>query len=139
MAQPHHPHTSSAGSPGETPQPPPLRVRVAGWDVICTAAILTALVAVAATTSWPSRLFGFIAHVCADDSCAPVPFGIDLWIYPVVWGGIGAGIAAAVIGPVVSVLKGWHLFFWPILAIAIVILSSVAGSMMTVFSEHYWR
>lgn len=139
MARAQHPHTSSPGSPGETSDRPPLRVRVVGWDVICTVAILTALIAVAATTSWPSRLFGFVANVCADDGCQPVPFGIDLWIYPVVWGGIGAGIAAAVIGPVVSVLKGWYLFFWPILAIAIVILSSIAGSAMTVFSERYWR
>ena len=133
---PHHPDGPPAG---EEPEVPRIRLRVAGWDVICTVAILTALVVVATTTSWPSRLFGFVADVCTQEDCPPVPLGIDLWINPVVWGGIGAAIAAAVIGPVVSLVKGWYMFFWPILAIAILVLSSVAGSMMTTFSGHYWH
>jgi hypothetical protein len=85
----------------------------------------------------PSRLYGFTADICAADSCPPAPFGINYWIYPVVWGGLGAACAAAVIGPFVSLVKGWYLFFWPLLAIAIVAVSSVAGSVMTAFSEHY--
>lgn len=115
------------------------RVRAGTWDVICTVAIVTVLFVVAATTGWLSRLFGFLATVCTGDSCPPVPLGIDLWIYPVVWGGVGAAIAAAVVGPLVSVIKGWYMFFWPILAIGIVILSGVAGSAMTTFSERYWH
>lgn len=109
------------------------------WDVACTIGLWVVLVVTAATTRWPSLLFGFVADVCPADSCAPAPFGVDLWIYPVVWGGIGAACAAAVIGPFVSLVKGWYLFFWPIMAMAIVILSSVAGSALTAFSEHYWR
>jgi hypothetical protein len=31
------------------------------------------------------------------------------------------------------------MFFWPLMAIAIVILSSAAGSAMTAFSERYWH
>ncbi|MGH3524667.1 MAG: hypothetical protein ACRDUT_04410 [Mycobacterium sp.] len=148
MASPHQPH---GPFPGEGPDsspvpydpyhqgPPRLRVRVAVWDVICTVAIWAVFFVVATTTSWPSQLFGFVADVCPADSCPPVPFGIDLWIYPVVWGGIGAAIAAAVIGPCVSLVKGWYMFFWPILGMAIVVLSAVAGSMMTTFSEQYWH
>jgi hypothetical protein len=120
-------------------EPPRRRVRVAIWDVICTVAIWAVLFIVATTTSWPSRLFGFVADVCPADSCPPVPFGIDLWIYPVVWGGIGAAVAAAVIGPCVSLVKGWYMFFWPILAIATLVLSAVAGSTLTAFSTHYWH
>jgi hypothetical protein len=120
-------------------EPPRRRVRVAIWDVICTVAIWAVLFIAATTTSWPSRLFGFVADVCPADSCPPVPFGIDLWIYPVVWGGIGAAVAAAVIGPCVSLVKGWYMFFWPILAIAMLVLSAVAGSALTAFSAHYWR
>ncbi len=120
-------------------RPPPPRVRAGTWDVICTVAIVTVLFVAAAVTGWPSRLFGFLANVCTGESCPPVPLGIDLWIYPVVWGGIGAAIAAAVIGPVVSLVKGWYMFFWPILAIAIIVLSAVAGSRMTDFCEHYWH
>jgi hypothetical protein len=137
MAAPHQTH---GPYPDEgTGFPPRRRVRLAVWDLICTVAVWVVVFIVATTTSWPSQLFGFVADVCAGDSCPPVPFGIDLWIYPVVWGGLGAAVAAAVIGPCVSIVKGWYLFFWPILAVAIVILSAAAGATMTAFSEHYWH
>jgi hypothetical protein len=119
--------------------PPRRRVRVAVWDVVCTVAIWAGFFIVATTTSWPSQLFGFITKVCPADSCLPVPFGIDVWIYPVVWGGAGAAVAAAVIGPCVSLVRGWRMFFWPILAMFIVVLSAVAGSTLTAFSERYWH
>ncbi|BCO36144.1 hypothetical protein BMW24_010690 [Mycobacterium heckeshornense] len=128
--EPRHPY------PGNS-RPPKRRLRLARWDVICTVATLTLVIVAATTTTLPSRLFGFVADVCAADSCAPAPLGINYWIYPVVWGGLGAACAAAVIGPFVSLVKGWYLFFWPLLAVAIVALSSVAGSVMTAFSEQY--
>jgi hypothetical protein len=157
MAAPNQPHDPSSGEridPLPVPdkiydydtyhgtrdqEPPRQRVRVAVWDVICTVAIWTVLFIVATTTSWPSRLFGFVADVCPADSCPPVPFGIDVWIYPVVWGGIGAAVAAAVIGPCVSLVKGWYMFFWPILAVAVLVLTAVAGYTLTAFSAHYWH
>ncbi|OBB95547.1 hypothetical protein [Mycobacterium sp. 852002-40037_SCH5390672] len=115
-----------------------LRVRVAPWDIICTVALLVLLAVLATATTWPTRLFGFLANVCTDETCGPVPYGLDLYIHPVVWGGIGAAMTAAVIGPVVSILKGWYMSFWPVLALALVMASSVAGSMLTMFSERYW-
>ncbi len=115
-----------------------LRVRLVAWDVVGTVALLVLLAVLATATTWPSRLFGFLANVCEDETCGPVPFGLDFYIHPVVWGGIGAALAAAVIGPVVSILKGWYMSFWPVLALALVMVSSVAGSMLTLFSERYW-
>lgn len=116
-----------------------MAMRVARWDVICTVAIWTVVLIVATTTEVPSALFGFTSRVCPADSCAPVPFGVDVWIYPVIWGGIGAALTAAVIGPFVSLAKGWYLFFWPLLAVAIVMLTSLAGAAITAFSESYWH
>lgn len=115
-----------------------LRVRVAPWDVICTVVLLVLLAVLATATTWPTKLFGYLANVCEDETCGPVPYGLDLYIHPVVWGGIGAAMAAAVIGPVVSLLKGWYMSFWPVLALALVMVSSVAGSLLTMFSERYW-
>lgn len=115
-----------------------LRVRVAPWDIICTVALLVLLAVLATATTWPTRLFGFLANVCEDETCGPVPYGLDLYIHPVVWGGIGAAMTAAVIGPVVSLLKGWYMSFWPVLALALVMVSSIAGSLLTMFSERYW-
>ena len=115
-----------------------LRLRVARWDVICTVVLLALMVYLATATNWPVRLFGFLAKVCDDESCGPVPYGLDFYIRPVTWGGIGAAIAAAGIGPFVSLLKGWYMSFWPVLALVLVMVSSAAGFLLTMFSERYW-
>lgn len=120
-------------------RPPVLRLRLVPWDVICAIVLLAMLLVAATATDWGSRLFGFLKDVCTGDDCPPVPYGVDFYIYPVVWGGIGAAIAAAVVGPVVSLLKGWYLSFWPLLAIAIVVLSSVLGSILTTYCAQYWH
>jgi hypothetical protein len=126
-------------SAGDHPPPPVLRLRLVPWDVVCTIALLATLLVAATATDLGSGLFGFLRDVCTGDDCPPVPYGVDFYIYPVVWGGIGAAIAAAVVGPVVSLLKGWYLSFWPLLAIAIVVLSSVAGSILTTYCSQYWH
>jgi hypothetical protein len=138
MASPQQSHGPSPGDHAHS-SPPVLRLRLVPWDVFCAAALLATLVVVVIATDWYSGLFGFLKDVCTGDECPPVPFGVDFYIYPVVWGGIGAAIAAALLGPVVSLLKGWYLSFWPLLAIAIVVFSSVAGSMLTGFSLSYWH
>ena len=150
MASPHQPDDPSAGdriaappAPDQADQadrqaPRVLRLRIAAWDVVCTVTLLVLLVVLATATTWPTRLFGFLANVCEGETCGPVPFGIDYYIRPVVWGGIGAAIAAAGIGPIVSLLKGWYMSFWPVLALTVLMVASVAGSMLTTFSERYW-
>jgi hypothetical protein len=145
MAAPHQPDDSSPGdhansSPVSSEDHVPLlRLRLAPWDVICTVAMLAAIAVAAVTTDWVSLLFGFLNDMCTGDTCAPVPYGVDFYIYPVVWGGVGAAFAAALIGPFVSLLKGWYMSFWPVLALALVFLSSLAGSALTAFSAHFWH
>lgn len=116
-----------------------IRLRVAPWDVICTVVLLALLIVLATATSWPSKLYGFLPEVCSDETCGLVPYGIDMYIYPLVWGGVGAAVAAAAIGPFVSLLKGWYMSFWPVLALGILVVSSVAASMITLFSQRYWH
>jgi hypothetical protein len=118
--------------------PPTLRLRVAPWDLICTIVLTGLLLYLATATVWPQRLFGFLRDVCTGESCGPVPFGVDMYIYPVTWGGIGGALAAAGIGPFVSLLRGWYMSFWPVLSLALVIVASVAGGILTVFSARYW-
>jgi len=127
--------------PDLPPEPKPriIRLRVAPWDLVATVTLLILLVVLATATSWPSKLYGFLTEVCTDDTCGLVPYGIDMYIYPVVWGGIGAAVAAAIIGPLVSLLKGWYMSFWPVLALTVLMVSSVAGSMITLFSQRYWH
>ncbi len=120
------------------PTPRVLRLRIVPWDVVCTVALLVLLVVLATATTWPARLFGFLANVCEGEDCGPVPFGVDFYIRPLVWGGIGAAIAAAGIGPFVSLLKGWYMSFWPVLSLALLMVASVAGSILTTFSARYW-
>jgi hypothetical protein len=138
MAAPQQFDDPSTGNHAPSP-PPVLRLRLVPWDVACAIALLVTLVVAATATDWGSRLFGFLKDVCTGDDCPPVPYGVDFYIYPLVWGGIGAAIAAAVVGPVVSLLKGWYLSFWPLLAIALVVLSAVAGSVLTTYCSQYWH
>jgi hypothetical protein len=119
--------------------PPVLRLRLVPWDVACTIALLLALVVAAIATDWYSDLFGFLKDFCTDEDCGPVPLGVDFYIFPVVYGGLGAAVAAALLGPVVSLLRGWYMSFWPLLAIAVLVLSSVAGSALTDYSYPYWH
>jgi hypothetical protein len=115
-----------------------LRLRLVPWDVVSLLALVALLAVLAFGTDWYARLFGFLKDVCTGD-CPPAPFGVDYYIYPVVWGGIGAAVAAALLGPLVSLLKGWYLSFWPPLAIALVLFASVAGTALTDFSYTYWH
>lgn len=119
--------------------PPTLRLRLAPWDMISTAVLLTLLIVLATATNWPWRLYGFLSDVCTGETCGLVPFGVDNYIYPVVWGGIGAAVAAAGVGPFVSLLKGWYMSFWPVLSLTILMVSSVIGDSLTIFSERYWH
>ena len=124
---------------GEAPRMRVLRLRIAGWDVVATLLLWGSLLIAATMTNWPSRLFGFTANICDEDTCGAVPFGIDYYIHPLVWGGIGAAIAATVLGPFVSMLKGWYMSFWPALAVGVLLVTSVAGSIITAFSQPYWH
>jgi len=157
MASPHQTDDPSAGDRTHSPTTPAaaedfpeeatdaapqaprvLRLRIAAWDVICTLALLGSLLLLATMTKWPSTLFGFMSQVCEGDECGAVPFGIDYYIRPLVWGGIGAAITAATLGPFVSMLKGWYMSFWPALALALIVLSAVVGSILTVICRPYW-
>ena len=153
MASPHQTDDPHPGDPTDSPPAPDktdesdhpdqqrpriIRLRVAPWDLICTISLLILLIVLATATSWPAKLFGFLADVCTEDTCGQVPFGLDYYIYPVVWGGVGAAITAAGIGPFVSLLKGWYMSFWPVLAMAAIMVSSLTGTMITIFSARYW-
>jgi hypothetical protein len=121
-------------------QPPKvLRLRLVRWDVVCTLLALGALLLVVSMTTWPTRLFAFTDNECLTEDCPPVPFGVNYYIYPLMWGGIGAAITAAVIGPFVSMLKGWYMSFWPFVSIGVLTLTSVTGYALTGFSERYWH
>jgi hypothetical protein len=137
MASPQQFDDPSPARPDDSP-PRVLRLRLVPWDVISLVALLTLLLVLAFGTNWYARLFGFLKDVCTGE-CPPAPFGVDFYIYPLVWGGIGAAVAAAVLGPVVSLLKGWYLSFWPALAIALVLFASASGGALTDFSSTYWH
>jgi hypothetical protein len=126
--------------PQQSESPPPvLRLRLIPWDVCSLIALWALLSFIVFATDWYSTLFDFLKDVCTGDDCPPVPFSVDFYIYPMVWGGIGAAVAAALIGPLVSLIKGWYLSFWPPLAIAIVLLCSVGGSLLTAYCGTYWH
>ena len=137
MASPQQFDDLSPARPDDAP-PRFLRLRLVPWDVASLLVLMALLAALAFGTNWYARLFGFLKDVCTGE-CPSAPFGVDFYIYPLVWGGIGAAVAAALLGPLVSLLKGWYLSFWPALAIALVLFASAAGTALTDFSSTYWH
>ncbi|MBX9639080.1 MAG: hypothetical protein K2X97_04950 [Mycobacteriaceae bacterium] len=116
-----------------------IRLRLVPWDVITTLVLMALLMAAVTLTSWPTRLFAFTDNVCQGEDCPMVPFGVNYYIYPLVWGGIGAAGTAALVGPFVSLLKGWFMSFWPIVAVGVLSLASVLGRALTDFSNTFGR
>ncbi|BDB42932.1 MULTISPECIES: hypothetical protein [Mycobacterium] len=152
MAAPHEPDAPTAtdvpdtvdfpAEPGEhldEGPPPVLRLRLSPLDIICTVVLIGALVVLATATSWPAKLYGFTSDICPQDTCEPVPFGVNYYIYPVMWGGIGAALAACGVGPFVSLLKGWFMSFWPAIAVLILVVTSFVAHALTAFSAQYWH
>jgi hypothetical protein len=137
-AHPDHPNYLPYEYPAAAKEAPVIRLRVAKWDLICTVTLTALLLCLAVATTWPHKLFGFLSRVCTGEDCGPVPFAVDLWIHPLVWGGIGAALAAAGVGPFVSLLRGWFMSFWPVVSLAALLLASVVGGTLTAFSERYW-
>lgn len=147
MASPNQPDNAHPGPTADYPvdegpvdlPPKVLKLRIAPWDVFCTLALLGVLLYLVTSTGWTEQLFAFTDRVCLNEDCPPVPYGVNYYIFPVMWGGIGAAVAAAVLGPFVSMLKGWYMSFWPIIAIGVLTLASVLGYALTGFSERYWH
>jgi hypothetical protein len=140
MASPHQSKDApSVSDDSGDKRPQVLKLRIVPWDVICTLALLGVLLIVVSLTSWPARLFAFSEGVCNTEDCPPVPFGVNYYIFPVMWGGIGAAVTAAVIGPFISMLKGWYMSFWPVLSVAVLTITSVAGYALTGYSSTYWH
>ncbi|CAM2825879.1 hypothetical protein BST27_04865 [Mycobacterium intermedium] len=152
MALPNHsPETSAAADaevmPEEVPETMPeqvtepgpqiIRLRIKPWDLVFTMALLGALLLLLSLTSWSSKLFGFTETVCVTDDCPPVPYGVNFYIYPFMWGGIGGAITAAVLGPFVSMVRGWYMSFWPFISVAVLTITSVLCSALAGFSARF--
>lgn len=116
-----------------------IRLRLVPWDVVTTLVLLATIVVLLTMTSWPTQLFSFADSVCQGDECPPVPFGVNYYILPLMWGGIGAAGVTALLGPFVSLLRGWYMCFWPIVSVTVLSLASVIGRALTMFSENYWH
>ncbi len=98
-------------------------------------ALLVLLAVLAFGTNWYARLFGFLKDVCIGE-CPPAPFGVDFYIYPLVWGGIGAAVAAALRRAAGVAAEGLVSVLLAALAIVLVLFASAAGTALTDFSCH---
>lgn len=116
-----------------------IRLRLVPWDVTTMFVLLALLIVAVTMTSWPTRLFAFTDSVCQGEDCPPVPFGVNYYIFPLVWGGIGAAGTAALLGPFVSLVKGWFMSFWPVVSVGVLSLASVLGRALTDFSNTFGR
>jgi hypothetical protein len=108
MAPPPHPHHSTA-------------------DRIAT--VVTALLAVltAGAAVLLSPFFVMTTDACGSDNC-------DLsrlnWAYVVTWGGVALAAVLAVAGVVRAARRGTVMWIWPVVAIALIVLTFGLGFLL---------
>lgn len=104
-------------------------------SIIVTIALWIVAVLGAAAAAWLSLFFGMSTDTC-HATCGPTPY--DDQVYPTIFGWIGGGLAAGVVGSIVMVFftRRW-LWLWPVVSIACTIVGFLMGLDLTVKSTEW--
>jgi len=105
------------------PYPPAHRRRHSVVDITITS-ILSGVAALAALGSvWFSLFF-----VMATDSCGEqCSYNALTAAYVVTWGGVGFAVLVGASGVIVAAVRGWVMWVWPALALALIVTALAIG------------
>lgn len=115
--------THYAAADGSAHNPLQQRHRRA-WDVVLGWALYAIAVALGLVTAFNALMFGMLSDACAYQSCHEEYI---TWSIGLSWGGTVLALGAALAMLVVSTINRWLMWYWPVLAMAIIIVSSVGG------------
>ncbi|MFZ0230466.1 MAG: hypothetical protein WA622_17485 [Mycobacterium sp.] len=108
----------------EYPYPPVHRQRRHSVIDITVTSILSALAGIAALGSLAFSFF----FVMATDSCGERCNSATLNVaYLVTWGGVGVAVLIGASGVIVAAVRGWVMWIWPTLALALIVASLGVG------------
>lgn len=104
-------------------------------SMILTVALWIVAVLGAAAAAWLSLFFGMSADTC-HATCGPTPY--DDQVYPTIFGWIGGGLAAGLVGSIVMVFftRRW-LWVWPVVSILCTVVGFLLGLDLTMKSTEW--
>lgn len=108
--------------------PAPKRTRA--WDVVLGWTLFTLAVLLGGFTAYLTFFFVMMADSCGSRTCKDGYIESGMLLS---WGATIFALAAAAAMMVVSTVKGWLMFYWPLLAAGIIIAGFVGGA---VLAEH---
>ncbi|MET9024799.1 hypothetical protein ABZW96_04170 [Nocardia sp. NPDC004168] len=113
-----------------TPQPwpygtPPVGQRpVRTWDVVLAVVLYSVAVVLGAAAAYFTVFFAFASDPCGQDNCRTEYLG---WAFAVSWGGTATAIVGVTAILVLAAIKRWYMWYWPVLAMALIVLSFAGG------------
>ncbi|QIS06915.1 hypothetical protein F5X71_35480 [Nocardia brasiliensis] len=96
------------------------------WDVILTIVLYCAAVVAGLIAAYLTVFFAFAADACGSgrtchDEYLNAAFAVS-------WGGTAAALVVSLVMIIVAAVKRWLMFYWPILAMAVIVGSFVCGA-----------
>jgi hypothetical protein len=105
------------------PYPPAHRRRHSVVDITITS-ILSAVAGLAALGTVSFSMF----FVMATDSCnEQCDYNALNAAYIVTWGGVGLAVLVGATGVIVAAVRGWVMWIWPTLALALIVTALAIG------------
>ncbi|MBF6296189.1 hypothetical protein IU459_01365 [Nocardia amamiensis] len=117
IPQPRPHDRPSAPRPGQQP--------VRTWDLVLAIVLYCAAAILGLTAAYFTLFFAFATDPCTPTTCRTEYLA---WAFAVSWGGTGLALAGTFATLIVAVIKRWYLWFWPVLAMLLIIGSFCGGA-----------
>ncbi|MBF6469909.1 hypothetical protein IU427_32825 [Nocardia beijingensis] len=119
--QPWPPHGAPASSPaGQRP--------VRTWDVVLAIVLYCVAAVLGSAAAYFTLFFAFATDPCGTDNCRTDYLG---WAFAVSWGGTALAIVGVTGMLILAAVKRWYMWYWPVLAIVLIVLSFAGGLALT--------
>ncbi|MFE3195176.1 hypothetical protein ACFXHA_39660 [Nocardia sp. NPDC059240] len=98
------------------------------WDVVLGWVLYAFAVPLGMFTAYITVFFAFAADSCSSGvDCAYAYVDWGIWLS---WGGTAFALISALVMLLISTFKGWLMWYWPVLSMAMIIASFVGGAFL---------
>lgn len=94
-------------------------------DRVATVVLATLTVLATLVSLFFAPFFVMATDSCGHDNCRD---SLVTWAYAVTWGGVAVAAVVAVVGMIAAARRGTAMWFWPALALLLVIATFVIGA-----------
>lgn len=105
------------------PQPTP-RPQQRTWDLVLTIVLYSCAAVLGMLAAYATIFFAFAADACGTNNCNDGYLGAA---FIVSWGGTALALVGSLVMIVVAGLKRWYMWYWPVLAVLLIVASFAGG------------